>query len=210
MHVVCVFVSHFRPTCARIWPSPMTRESSPPDTRIRCWVASRSFSRNRKGLISSRSTPLDLLIQSSTWTEKQAQFLVTRVRGKFPCVRIIVIALAIPLPHKRGGIHSRRDKCHDKMMQRDACSEMCHSYGILGEPDLSDSSVPRHGHHVKFQPVAGGQDAGLLDVRVGAQLLDCTRPLGLRHGKLLPQLHRCVVNGEAYADDGALGLRGIT
>mmetsp|Transcript_3775 Transcript_3775/g.9533 ORF Transcript_3775/g.9533 Transcript_3775/m.9533 type:complete len:411 (-) Transcript_3775:678-1910(-) len=52
-------------TCARIWPSPMTRESRPPLTRRRCRMASRSRRRKRCGLSSSMGRPLFLESQSS-------------------------------------------------------------------------------------------------------------------------------------------------
>mmetsp|Transcript_134632 Transcript_134632/g.327285 ORF Transcript_134632/g.327285 Transcript_134632/m.327285 type:complete len:206 (-) Transcript_134632:597-1214(-) len=53
-------------TCAKICPSPMTTESSPPDTFRRCAVASWSLSRNMCSLSSSSGTPLYCAIHSST------------------------------------------------------------------------------------------------------------------------------------------------
>jgi len=53
-------------TCARIWPSPITRLSSPAETRSRCDVASESRSRKTYGRRSSSAMPDCLAIHSST------------------------------------------------------------------------------------------------------------------------------------------------
>mmetsp|Transcript_8105 Transcript_8105/g.20475 ORF Transcript_8105/g.20475 Transcript_8105/m.20475 type:complete len:411 (+) Transcript_8105:239-1471(+) len=64
-------------TCARICPSPITTESSPPDTLSRCPVASWSRSRNRCSRSSSSGMPLYWLIHSSTSRTPRCQLSAT-------------------------------------------------------------------------------------------------------------------------------------
>mmetsp|Transcript_11333 Transcript_11333/g.31566 ORF Transcript_11333/g.31566 Transcript_11333/m.31566 type:complete len:366 (+) Transcript_11333:215-1312(+) len=64
-------------TCARIWPSPMTTESRPPETLRRCEVASWSRSRKRCSRSSSSGMPLYWLIHSSTSRTPRCQLRAT-------------------------------------------------------------------------------------------------------------------------------------
>mmetsp|Transcript_8289 Transcript_8289/g.35169 ORF Transcript_8289/g.35169 Transcript_8289/m.35169 type:complete len:206 (-) Transcript_8289:595-1212(-) len=53
-------------TCAKIWPSPITTESKPPETFSRWLVASWSRNKNKCSRSSARGMPEYLLIHSST------------------------------------------------------------------------------------------------------------------------------------------------
>jgi hypothetical protein len=71
---------------------------------------------------------------------------------------------------------------------------------------LPHTTVPGERHHVNLHTVAGGENRCLLNVRVGAQLLNALLPVIL-HREALTQLHRAGMHTKAQRHNGALLLR---
>ena len=71
--------------------------------------------------------------------------------------------------------------------------------------NLADAAVPGEGDDVDLHAVAGGQDASLLDVGVGAELSNRLLPLSSGTA-IFSRLHGAGVDAEADGHDGGLGL----